>query len=145
MIRFLCFVLFWAIIPCIPDDDGLLFCEEIEVEAEYIEYDTRPDKLKEDRNNVYQSDMINQIDLLQALELAGIRINKFYIGKFDKRYNLLIIKEEFCDGQQIDLDTLAERDNTYFFRNESGDSLYYSYIDQIKVISKQEDSSIFHH
>ena len=53
--------------------------------------DTRLQFLKEDYKP-YKPDQITNLDLLQALEFAGIRIHKFEIGSFDKEYNLYLFR-----------------------------------------------------
>ena len=45
---------------------------------------------KEDPNKEYQTAGIDSVDLLKALDLAGVRIFKIPLRSFDKKYKLLL-------------------------------------------------------
>ena len=108
--------------------------------SQQYQRDTRIQILKEDDNNLYKSDQITDIDLLQALELSGIAINKFQIGSFDKKYNLLILVDEYKDNKNVKLDTLYYGTNEYIYFLEGEKDYFTDYIDQIKIISKIQDT-----
>ncbi len=93
---------------------------------------------KEDPDNLYNEANISRLDLIEALELASIRIHKFNIGEFDKEYNLQIFAEEYVNGKIIKTDTLLDYTNDYDF--EVDDEFYQGFIDQIKIFSKTEDN-----
>lgn len=103
--------------------------------------DARAQNLKEDGHNQYQSDQITTLDLLEALQLSDINIHKYHIGFFDKSYNMLIVIDEFKDGLNINADTL-KFSNEYNYTKDHGKTFYKDYIDQIKIISKSEDSAL---
>lgn len=112
-----------------------------ELLSQQFKSDNRIQILKEDPNNKYKSDMITNLDLIQALEVAGVSINKFDLGVFDKKYRLLIIQEEFEDGKIIKSDTLFNDDNTYTYYKEGEKDYYTAYIDQIKIFSQSTDTT----
>jgi hypothetical protein len=82
---------------------------------------------------------------LQALEISGIAINKFHIGTFDKKYNFLIIVDEYKDGKNIKSDTILNNDNEYIYFAKGEKEYYTNYIDQIKIFSKVEDTTVIFH
>jgi len=108
--------------------------------SQQYQRDTRIQILKEDGNNLYKSDQITDIDLLQALELSGISINKFQIGSFDKKYNLLILIDEYKDYKIVKSDTLFNDTNEYIYFRTGEKEYFKDYIDQIKIISKTQDT-----
>jgi len=104
--------------------------------------DIRPQFLKEDGLNVYQSDSISTLDIIQAIDLLGVRISKFNIGRFDKKYNLCIMVEEYLDGKVVKTDTIYYGDNEYRFPEMGTNKFYVNYIDQIKIFTKIEENKI---
>jgi len=109
--------------------------------SQQFKSDKRIQVLKEDDNNMYKSDLITNLDLIQALEVAGISINKFDLGVFDKKYQFLIIQEEFKDGKRIKSDTLFNDDNTYNYFVKGEKDYYTAYIDQIKIFTQSKDTT----
>lgn len=103
--------------------------------------DNRIQLLKEDDNNSYKSDRISTLDLVQALEVAGVTINKFNLGTFDKKYQLLIILDEFKEGKKVKSDTLMNEDNTYYYYERGEKDIYMTYLDQIKIFTQSKDST----
>lgn len=59
--------------------------------AQAYKKDKRMQVQKEDSYNKLQSDKVTILDLMQALELEGIQINKFNIGDFNQTYNIFIL------------------------------------------------------
>ncbi|MCF8363680.1 MAG: DUF5041 domain-containing protein [Prolixibacteraceae bacterium] len=102
--------------------------------------DDRAQFLKEDSKNDLQSSELSNIDLLQALELAGIKVHKFMIGTFDKEYHIHFILNEYINGEIVKTDTFFVDDNTYAFYEN--DIRYFNYIDQIKIFTKQEKEEL---
>jgi len=94
---------------------------------------------KEDPDNLYNEANISKLDLIEALELASIRIHKFNIGDFDKEYNLQIFAEEYFEGKLIKTDTLLDYTNDYDF--EVDEEFYQGFIDQIKIFSKTDENN----
>ena len=77
--------------------------------------DDRPQLEKEDSNDLYNQSQMTTLDLLQALELASIRVHKFNIGAFEKEYKLLVFADEYVNGKLIKTDTLINYTNDYGF------------------------------
>jgi hypothetical protein len=100
--------------------------------------DTRSQLEKEDSNNSYGQEKITKLDLLEALDLASIRIHKFALGEFDKEYKLRIVADEYYQGEIVNTDTLLDYNNLYSYGVDG--KHYPGYIDQIKVFSKTEDN-----
>ena len=106
--------------------------------------DTRIQILKEDANNMYKSDQITNLDLIEALELSGITICKFNLGSFDKKYNFIILIDEFKDGKSIKSDTVYNYDNEYTYFTEGEKNYYTDYFEQLKIYSKVADTTLTH-
>ncbi|MDA3817361.1 MAG: DUF5041 domain-containing protein [Prolixibacteraceae bacterium] len=104
--------------------------------SQVFKVDNRLQNLKEDSRSDLQANEITNIDFLQALELTGVKIHKFHIGTFDRKYKLYFLLNEYLDGEIVKTDTLFVKDNTYAFYEN--DTRYFNYIDQIKIFTKQE-------
>ncbi|MBE9510375.1 MAG: DUF5041 domain-containing protein [Bacteroidetes bacterium] len=102
--------------------------------------DTRCQFLKEHGNNFYRSDQISDLDLIQALEVAGIRIYKFNIGEFDKKYNFYLMVDEYIDGEIVKTDTLIDDNNQYHYYETGTKEYFLDFIDQIKIFTKDEEN-----
>lgn len=113
-----------------------------ELLSQEYKFDTRPFKLKDDGQNYYKSELVTTLDLLQAIEMAGITINKFSIGSFDREYTIRVIKEEFKDGIVIETDTILQTSNKYSYFVKGKEGYYVSYIDSLKIFTKEEVSSL---
>lgn len=107
--------------------------------AQEFRSDNRSQMQKEDDINIYKSENISSLDLLQALEISGISIHKYNLGKFTIKCHLYILVDEYTNGEIVKTDTILNEDNTYHYYLESDTVYYIDYIDQIKVISKLED------
>jgi hypothetical protein len=110
-----------------------IFCQE-------NRKDTRRQILKEDGHNCYKSDQITKLDLLEALEFAGIQIHKFKIGRFDKKYYLKLMVDEYVNGKKVKSDILYSEDNLYHYYLSGKKEYFLDYIDQIKIITKDEEN-----
>lgn len=110
--------------------------------SQQFKRDTRIQIIKEDDNNMYKSDQVSNLDLIEALELSGITINKFYLGSFDKKYNFIIIIDEFKEGKNVNSDTALNDDNGYIYYSTVSKEYSTDYIDQLKIFSKTEDSTL---
>lgn len=113
--------------------------------SQHFKSDTRISILKEDGNNIYKSDKITNLDLIQALEVVGISINKYNLGFFDKEYKFFILMDEYKNGENIKSDTILDYNNKYIYFVEGEKDYYSDYIDQIKIISKVDDSTLTLH
>ena len=100
--------------------------------------DKRNQLEKEDSNNLYNQNDMTTLDLIQALELASIRIHKFNIGEFKKEYKLQIFADEYINGKLIKTDTLVNYTNDYGFWIDG--KYNQGFIDQIKIFTKTENN-----
>ena len=115
-----------------------LLCSTLIGYAQTKTVDTRTQLEKEDANNMYNQSDISTLDLLEALEMAGVRVYKFDIGKMNKLYKFQIYAEEYVNGKRIKTDTLVDYNNEYgFWVDEEYNP---AYIDQIKVFTKTEEN-----
>ena len=104
-----------------------------------IQRDRRPQSMKEDSNNLYHAEEITTIDVMHALEFAGIGINKYDLGSFDKRYDFFLYAEEFRDGQSVNIDTMLSISNQYHYFERGREKYKLAFIDQIKILTKTEE------
>lgn len=108
--------------------------------AQKAKPDFRPSLLKEDPNNELQSDEITQLDLLHALDFAGIGVNKFRLGRFDQTYQLHIFADTYENGEITRTDTLLAGDNEYIYFERGEKDYFVDYIDQLKFVTKTDDN-----
>jgi hypothetical protein len=101
--------------------------------------DNRNQLEKEDSNDFYNQSKISTLDLLEALELASVRIHRFNIGIFDKEYRLQIFSDEYHNGEFIKSDTLIDFKNDYGFWIDG--EYNQGFIDQIKILTKTTENN----
>ncbi|MGJ5643415.1 hypothetical protein [Formosa sp. S-31] len=99
---------------------------------EEFKIDKRTQEQKE--HSISDIDGIGLADLVEILKFQGIEINKFKLGKFDKRYKLYLVADEYLNGEMISSDTIANQMNTYY--HFESDKPFYDFIDQITIITK---------
>ncbi len=68
---------------------------------------------KHDSYNRFQTNQINQLDILKALEIAGINMYKISLKEFDRKYQLTVTIDEYTAGEKTNSKTLFSGDNTY--------------------------------
>jgi hypothetical protein len=118
--------------------------------------DERPQNFKEDRHNMYQSDRIGEIEILQALEIAGVRIFSIpFTPAFEKEYQHSTWIDEYVKGEKVNSIPLFRGMNTYLhFPVDSdlpADSLpvYFDYIPKLTFYAKDGDTiqtvSMYHY
>ncbi len=100
--------------------------------------DNRSQLEKEDSNDKYNQSKITTLDLLEALELASVRIHKFNIGEFDKEYKLQIFADEYVNGKLIKTDILVDYTNDYGFWID--EEYNQGFIDQLKIYTKTDEN-----
>jgi hypothetical protein len=103
--------------------------------------DIRPQKVKEDRHNMYQSEQINQLDLIRALELAGVHIYKIPLKHFDKKHTLIVNLDEYIQGEKVKTTAIFQGDNTYIYPTDT--IPFFDYIDQLLFFTKEEGNDLF--
>jgi hypothetical protein len=113
--------------------------------------DIRAKDQKEDPNNIYQSNEISKIDLLKALAIAGVKIFKFSLGKFDRSYSFELNLTEYALGKKINTQKIDISDNNLYvyyndtINSENANKPFKDYIDQITFFAKDMDSlSVLH-
>lgn len=116
----------------------LLIC--LNVQAQKVKPDHRSSLQKEDASNQYRSDEITQLDLLHAMDFAGIRVQKFNLGQFDQKYQLYIFADTYEKGKIVKTDTILANDNEYHYYERGEKKYFLDYIDQLKFITKTEDN-----
>ena len=107
------------------------FCQEFKV-------DERTQMEKEDPMKIYNLDETSILDLLEMIEVQGVRMNKFEFGNFDKDYKILLLSDKYDSGNLIKTDTLGQFESTYRYYEE--EKPYYDYMDKIKIITKDDDT-----
>jgi hypothetical protein len=116
-----------------------IFCcsEKQEEQKEITEVIPETNQTKrEDPLNLFNSEKMNSIDLLEALDFIGVQIHKADLGEFDKRRNLLVLIEEFENGVLKTTDTIASIDNEYYETNDENERPTIGLIDQLKIFTK---------
>lgn len=116
------------------------FILQLNANSQDFKKDSRSQTEKEDDRGDLQSNIVSGIDLLQALELVGLKVHKFDIGTFDHEYSLLFILKEYLNGEIVKADTIMNTKNTYAYYEK--DKRYSDYINQIKVFTHQEKEQL---
>jgi len=111
------------------------FCQE-------VKKDTRSQLMKDDDMNEYNSELVSNLDLIESLELAGIRNFKFKLAEFDKKYNILLTVDEFESGKLVKSDTLMDESNEYDYYEVHGTTYFVDYFDQIKIFTKEGQNKL---
>lgn len=129
---------------------GILFL--ISANCQEIKYrkDNSPQNIREDRYNTYQVDRIGEIDILKALEFAGVRIFDVPIFPvFEKEYNLSVNLDEYVNGEKVktqDIIYTHQGKNVYihFIKDsiEQESVPYFDYIPKLTFISKDNDTTL---
>ena len=114
--------------------------------------DKRPQNVKEDSYNQYQTNRISELDMLVALELLGVRIFDIPISPaFEKEYSLSLKLDEYVGGEKINSQDIlpnytAFRRNTYLHYIEDPieqkDVRYFDYISKFTIFSKDNDTTL---
>jgi len=110
--------------------------------SQEIKKDFRPQNIREDEHNLFKTDQISKLDILEALKFSGINIYKFKLGQFDKKYIYYIMKDEYLNGKILNTDTIVEYYNEYRFYKRGEEGYFIDYIDQIKVFTKKEENKL---
>jgi hypothetical protein len=103
--------------------------------------DNRPQGLKEDKYNTYQTDRIGELELLKALEIAGIRVFSIPVSPaFDKEYKLSVSVDEYVKGEKVNSIPILNGSNTYI--HFPGDTMppSFDYIPKLTLFTKDEDT-----
>ena len=124
---------------------GILFLCLANSLGQELKEDTRRKSLMEDGFDYYRVEQTSELDIIQALEVAGIRIYKFMLGDFDKKYNFILSLDEYVEGNIINTDTLIYSSNEYHYFEKGKKDYFLDYIDQIKIFTKVEDGKIEFH
>ena len=125
---------------------ALISMSAISQDFKYLN-DDRPQNIKEDRLNTYQADRINEIDILKALEMAGVRIFNIPIfPAFKKEYMLSICLNEYAKGEKISSRYIHRGTNIYRYSVKDTIkqeyALYTDYIPKLTLFSKDNDTTV---
>jgi len=90
----------------------------------------------------YMPEKLTKLDLIHALELAGVRINVFDLGKFDKTYELTISLGEYVDSKLQTTAVIFKGNNEYSYYKENDERYFIDYIKQIKIFTKESDAEL---
>lgn len=110
--------------------------------AQTFKKDTRSKIEKEDSNNTYNIESISTLDLMQILDIAGLKLNTFEIDPFDTIRQIEIYLDEYKNGVLINMDTIFSDNNQYNYYVADLDEFYFDYLDKIKVITKKSNQNI---
>jgi len=107
--------------------------------------DDRPQNVKDDRGNFYQDMSISEIDILKALEMAGIRMFIFPIAPvFEKEYILTVYLNEYVNGEKINSRSLDRNRNIYYYRVidpiTRENATYFDYVPKLTFFTKDNDT-----
>jgi hypothetical protein len=118
------------------------------VSAQGYKKDQRPQSVKEDPDNYYQSSSITTADLLKLLEFARMELFKFRLKPFEKPYKLAVKVDEYKNGKPVGSENLYLVGNNAYthYRKEDRKEgkqppLYFDYIDQLTFFSRQINDS----
>lgn len=121
---------------------SLIFIVSFQGLSQELKPDRRPQMQVEDPYPQYQAFEVNNLDLIQALDFAGIGIHKFDIGTFSKKYKIQIYIKEYKNDELIKTDTVLQADNEYYYYKRGHENSFVDYIDQIKVFTKEESQKL---
>ena len=121
----------------------------ISVSSQNIKYqkDERSQNVKENMFNNYQN---SEINILKALEIAGIKIFDITISPvFEKEYNLSVNLDEYIDGKKVnsrDIIYTHQGKNVYVYHVKGSieqESIpYFDYIPKLTFFSKDNDTTL---
>ena len=111
--------------------------------------DDRPQNVKEDSHNQYQSDRFGEVKILKALEMVGVRIFDFPISPvFEKEYKFSVCLNEYVEGEKIKSDDIfpsffSKNVYTYSVKDtiEQKDVWYFDYIPQLTIFTKKDNDT----
>lgn len=118
-----------------------LFMTIINTYSQDVAEDPRTQAQKEDSNDSYNVKNITELDVLEALDLAGIQIHKFNLGEFDKKYDFHLLADEYVHGKLVKTDTLLKYHNQYHYFLEGKEKPSLDFIDQIKIFTKTDENT----
>ena len=112
--------------------------------------DDRPQNIKEDNYNQYQVNGISEIDMLKALEIAGIRIFDIpFSPAFEKEYTFSIKLDEYVDSKKIDTkDILHPFLGKNIYSHYIDDTIsqesvrYFDFVPKLTIFSKDNDTTL---
>jgi len=109
--------------------------------------DDRPQNVKDDRANFYQDISLSEIDILKALEMAGVRIFVVpIVPAFDKQYILTVYLNEYINGEKINSKSLDRNRNIYRYPAinpiTQERTLYFDYVPKLTFFTKDNDTFV---
>jgi hypothetical protein len=104
--------------------------------------DNRPQNMKEDRHDMYQTGRIGELELLKALEMAGVRIFSIPISPaFEREYRLSLHIDEYVKGEKVNSIPVLDGANTYI--HFPGDTMppYFDYFPKLTLFTLDSDTA----
>ncbi|TDQ75999.1 DUF5041 domain-containing protein [Sphingobacterium yanglingense] len=102
---------------------------------------------KEDEYNRYNASRISQVQILKALELAGVSVFNIPLNPFDTVYQFDIILTEYKGGEIVKRRSVGVmNDNTYRYYKDNDrftNRVSVDYIDQLTFFAKDMDSLVY--
>lgn len=99
-----------------------------------------PQTAKQDRWNMYESEGVSTLDLMEMLDFAGIKLIKFPLEGLDRETSLWIMVDEYRNGEPVKSDTLRHLKTAYVYFE--GETPYKDYIDGIRFFTRQEPGKL---
>ncbi|MBL1409566.1 DUF5041 domain-containing protein [Sphingobacterium faecale] len=125
----------------------LLYLLPLSLFGQVYEKDQRTVIEKEDEYNRYHAGRISQVQILKALELAGVNVFNIPLKPFDKVYQFDIILTEYKSGEVVKRRSVGVmNDNTYRYYKDNDrfvNKVSWDYIDQITLFAKDMDSLVY--
>ncbi|MDL2241307.1 DUF5041 domain-containing protein [Bacteroidales bacterium OttesenSCG-928-L03] len=107
--------------------------------------DDRPQEVKEDQYDLYQTGLVSELDLLHALELLGVQIFIVPISPaFEKEYKMTIVCREYVDSVEVksrNINLNYARNNTYPYYVDT--VRHFDYIPRLAFYTQEKDSTLF--
>ena len=109
--------------------------------------DDRPQNVKDDRSGIYQDMSISEIDIIKALEMAGIRIFIVpIVPAFDKEYMLTVHLSEYVNGEKTNSRSIDQNKNIYRYLMidpiTQERARYFDYVPKLTIFTKDNDTSM---
>ena len=99
--------------------------------------DTRSESEKEDPWKMNGFEKVTLYDLSQALEILGVKVHKFDLGKFDGEYHIQLLSDIYHEGKLIKSDTIAQFESIYhYYESADQKAPYLDYLKELKLITK---------
>jgi hypothetical protein len=106
--------------------------------------DERPQNIKDDWLGEYQANSISVLDILMALEIAGIKIFSVPISPaFEKEYNFSVNLSEYIDSKKINSQNIIlTPGGKNVYRHSDPAEFVFDYIPKLTFFTKDDDTTM---